>query len=446
MDVISYAAAKKAAKRLDAALIRLSAARPRDAYDSIMPDPPITAWTAPGGTSPINGGSPRIVPWTSPKISILGASLTKYASAQAGINDNSNGFIPGQYAVEIDHYGSDLALRVIQPSTNGGACWAWVDGRPVTAQGEQLVAAGSNSFAFYQLTFPDARRRRIRIFLHYLHFGGIDISPTDLLSAVRRPPVKIAFLGDSWVEGIPGPPTGTEGWTLACARMLGVNWSMHGQGGTGYVKTGASGRTAYTDPNRLAPLIAAAPDLVVVSGSSNDANQAGVSAAAVALFAALAAFPVFVVGPPRQPNSVNNASHLANRDDIRAAAAAAGNVIGMFDPHDSRDRSLTAAAPAAWSTSGVYNAGDVVTFTDSQGAVTYEAIVANGPSGSFSVSNFKPTAWVFGTGREGATTGDGPTDVIWRNDASHLTPLGEEMFGGVIADAICRAINTRAHA
>ena len=137
---------------------------------------------------------------------------------------------------------------------------------------------------------------------------------------------SVAFLGDSLTEGVGAPPG--EGFAWQTAQRLG--WRavrVDGVSGSGYVAAGA-GRPL---PARVWGIIAAHPQVVVVSGGNNDAFQgyppAAVRRGAEQTFRALAAgLPharIVVLGPI--PASVQ-ALHApdATNEAVRAAARAAG--------------------------------------------------------------------------------------------------------------------------
>ena len=79
----------------------------------------------------------------------------------------------------------------------------------------------------------------------------------------------VAFLGDDWTAGV-GAGTKTDRFTSRLADSLGVTEKNFGADGTGYAKSsGADG--AYD--SRVAAVVAAQPDVVVVSGGRNDTSD-----------------------------------------------------------------------------------------------------------------------------------------------------------------------------
>lgn len=104
-------------------------------------------------------------------------------------------------------------------------------------------------------------------------------------SAPATPKPVVAYLGDDWTAGT-GASDRAKRFTSLLSRSLHVVEKNFGVNGTGYAKT-TSGATDFS--GRVAGVVAAHPDLVVVSGGRNDtANYlATVAGDARALFAEL---------------------------------------------------------------------------------------------------------------------------------------------------------------
>jgi lysophospholipase L1-like esterase len=86
---------------------------------------------------------------------------------------------------------------------------------------------------------------------------------------------RVAFIGDSWTEGIGA--TALEGYAVVTAERLGWDAEVLGVGGSGYV---ARGRGS-TFEQRVDRAVAFDPDVVVVQGSINErATDLGVLASA----------------------------------------------------------------------------------------------------------------------------------------------------------------------
>lgn len=422
--------------------LRLGSVRIRDAAPAVYSGETVTtAWTNPGGTSPIAAGSPVRISHAEPKMTVLGGRLTRYQATDAGVNVNNAGApTGGPITVEFDYYGSDLALRLIDMGGPTAAAKLWVDGQPVTANGQAIGVAVNGAACWYRATFSGgAKWRRIRADLWGFALFGVDIGVTDAVTAVRRPHARISLYTDSWGDGATGATTTVEGYTNTLGRLFGAEVFVHGQGGTGYVTDGTNGRTRFTDPARIAQVVADNADLIIVQGTSNDdaASASAVGTAAASLYASLAPTPVFVVGPPYLGASPGN--RALNRDAMLAAAAAAPNVIGFLDQLDLSRTSMTAPAPATWTTGVAYLPGDVVTLNGH----TYVCRVGHTSGGTISVSLFDLATWLNGSGTTAVPNGTGNSDVL-RFDSAHPSQAGHDGFGRLVAERLLTALNSLA--
>ena len=139
----------------------------------------------------------------------------------------------------------------------------------------------------------------------------------------------VVFLGDSYTVGVGG-----TGYVTRTAAELGWVAYAQGESGTGYRNPSTTpGQTVFGD--RIAGVVAADPDVVVVQGSTNDVGQRPrlVQAAAADLYAALhASLPAarLIVLGPLSPPDVDAGAVLALRDALSAAASAAG--LPYIDP------------------------------------------------------------------------------------------------------------------
>ncbi|MGY1731883.1 SGNH/GDSL hydrolase family protein [Geodermatophilus sp. SYSU D01045] len=153
-------------------------------------------------------------------------------------------------------------------------------------------------------------------------------TPSPTPSSTPSSPVTV-FLGDSYTVG-----EGGQGYVEETAALLGWTAVPLGESGTGYVD--ASTRPGQAPFGRRVPAVAAAsPDVVVVQGSTNDADEslAAVGEAARALYVDLArtvpGARVVVLGPLSPPElSADAVAHL--RDVLAEAAADAG--LPFVDP------------------------------------------------------------------------------------------------------------------
>lgn len=113
--------------------------------------------------------------------------------------------------------------------------------------------------------------------------AGSDAPSASGTSALARP--VIAFLGDDYTLGKGASPRSKRFSTLVCAALKATEKNIAADG-AGYAKSGTDGKS-YRD---LVPLVVAAhPDMVVVSGGRNDTSDdpGTLTAAAAAVFATL---------------------------------------------------------------------------------------------------------------------------------------------------------------
>jgi lysophospholipase L1-like esterase len=148
--------------------------------------------------------------------------------------------------------------------------------------------------------------------------GSAASAPPAVHRVADRP--LIGFLGDSWTEGVGA--TGRRGYVVRTAEELGWGYANFGVGGSGYSVPGPN-NSLFAE--RIAPLAAMHPDLVVVQGSLNERHSTlgALRPAAVRTLTALRAAlgprtPVLVVGASYNPGTAD-----ATIDWINAAVAAA---------------------------------------------------------------------------------------------------------------------------
>ncbi|WP_323985872.1 GDSL-type esterase/lipase family protein [Microbacterium plantarum] len=342
------------------------------------------------------------------------------------------GFIVGSATFEIRWYNN----------APDNVLWLWVDGHPMTVSPE--TPAGLSAATLYtKLTFPTAKVRRIEFWAQN-NDSWLDVRvPIGAYVAPLPKAPNIAFVGDSFLAGSDTtfcPTQKTAAYVMA--RSLGARAYNASIGGTGYATPTAA--TRFGSADRVA-LVAKTPDLdlIVMEGSVNDdPYAANVQAAAEATYAAYAAacpgVPIIVFGPqPSNATDTISANRRNNVNAVKAAAASAPNVIAFIDM-------VGTAGPAipAWSSATTYSTGSLVTYRGS----VWEA--ANG-TGTVSGSGETPgssirwklrTLLYTGTGKVGATVGDGTRDTVLYSDSVHPTETGSYLMGLRQAGDIIRAL------
>jgi acyl-CoA thioesterase I len=161
---------------------------------------------------------------------------------------------------------------------------------------------------------------------------GLGVGGTSTSQAPAS--VLVAFLGDDWTAGT-GASGKANGFTALLARQLGVAEHSFGVPGAGYAKSSPSGGTYAS---RVAAVVAARPDVVVVSGGRNDASDSPATAAddARQLFASLhAKLPdaVLIAVAPFWGDSDLPPEMIQLGQAVKAAVTAAGGTyLDIPDP------------------------------------------------------------------------------------------------------------------
>jgi lysophospholipase L1-like esterase len=274
--------------------------------------------------------------------------------------------------LSFQHYGTKFAAHL---SGKNNTFRLWTNGSPSTAAGQILTTdfnkhyvlfdwGGSPQWRDLMLEFSPGTTLDASTLI-----GGLIIEPTATLGPpIRHSPVKGAVLGDSLGEGRDADDR-SRGYVQRTFRLLGyddvVSVSL---GGTGVLTDGGNAGGKYIE--RAPALYAFVPDIVVVQASVNDGtpNGAGglVQPAATTLLndikSNLPNAYIFVLGILYANDFT--AQYLAVHNEWKAACATVG-----------------------------------VTFIDTQNPLL---------------------SW--GSGRVGATTGDGPADLFANTGASNPHP------------------------
>jgi hypothetical protein len=263
----------------------------------------------------------------------------------------------------------------------------------------------------FRYTFASSKLRRVRLFFKNCEFAGVRHAPTTIMQPGPQTEVKVALLGDSWMDNASGI-LGQHSLFYTACLLLGFEPLLCGQAGTGYVTpTNNANLGNFIDARRTAPIISAAPDFIIVEGSLNDDVNYGptpadpgaasgpaptsmVTANAAALYntfktnlpgTRLIVFGPQSIGSPTAGFGDTNANRLANRTAVKAAADAAPNVLAFVDPIAEK--------------------------------------------------------WVTGTGNSTAVTGVGTSDKLM-NSTYHLGQFGHDTLAHRVAQSIARVLNT----
>jgi len=185
-----------------------------------------------------------------------------------------------------------------------------------------------------------------------------------------RIPLRGIVFGDSYVEGV-GASTQFDGEYMQLGYALGIDdWRLSGSGGTGLVQVNGA-RVNYV--NRLAAdVIAQGPfDVVVIHGTGNDGGLSGISA----------------------------------------------NLTTILDALDAQMPYALQVVMGAWTRRTNDTTNNAVS-TDMQAALVGRSAAR--------VKFIDKSTWITGTGKVGATVGDGNADRYLANDGVHRSQVGHD--------------------
>jgi lysophospholipase L1-like esterase len=263
-----------------------------------------------------------------------------------------------------------------------------VDGRFASMTGTMLAVTGGGTKQWLLADFGTRAVRRVTVDLALASgvFAGA-VEPTARLWPVERSDdAHAVFLGDSYVLGS-GPTTAADGVAPQLGDRLGLRMQASGSGGTGW----STGNAAYRFDERIAngdlSIAADAPDVILLMTSYNDRLGAPATITANALAGLRAARAQF----PGVPIVV-----------FGAAAAASGPGAGIVAAEQAVQAAVTEMADPL--------CGFVPVSTDPRGA------------------------WIGGTGRLGAPTGNGNSDVATGSDGVHPSDHGAALLARRYAD------------
>lgn len=337
-----------------------------------------------------------------------------------------------------------------------------VDGEFVSDGAYSPVNDGAIRYKKFQ--FPSRKLRRITIDAHGMAFGGIVADPTATVQPFSHTGPRCIVMGDSITEGAAATGLSASGWVRSFGESMAWpdTWPS-GSGGTGYLAPGA-GRYKFRD-RVAADLIAFNPDVWVIAGGINDyinytAEEVGAEAAllysqikqALPSSVGIVLSPFWRGGVETMPYTI-----LAVRDAIRSAADSAGlqfvDLIEMpFDgaPITSTVHAFVASAANAFYSTSILPAGGNIeigsganrercSITAVSGAGPYLVTITRGLQKAHSagepITEVGPSLWT-GTGRVGATAGDGNSDVYISADGTHPTQSGHDAIGETVASLL----------
>ena len=274
--------------------------------------------------------------------SVIEPSVGGYAhyAKAAGITGSAVG--GSTYVLDFDYDGLKFDLGMVMAYQALTWFEVWVDGYLCASYGGTTATDGHNGF--FQVSFPDARRRNIRLVRGNNWTNWMIPDSVGKFYYPRTSPVGpyTMVAGDSFTEGTGATATKSAGYVDLLPIMLGWNGiEGSGLGGTGYINVpSGSGKTNLR--TRIATdIVPKAPDLCVIAMGYNDVD--GVNTNSQIVTAATntwsqvtgAGIALIVVGPWDSPPLTNTTQRaaLASADAaLKVAANSAG--VHYISPWD----------------------------------------------------------------------------------------------------------------
>lgn len=363
-----------------------------------------TSWQAVTGGNPLHAAKYTFVggDWKCPNATFPNTEFYKAVTSRVG-----NGTDPAQNPQQGP--GSRVRFVCAAPSFElwvqmsgtgvGGGFRLKVDGK-LAASGV-LGASGNGQLVYIPVTWGSgaaAERKDRHYELEFASVGAfVGIRTSNLYKPspwVQGDALRVLLHGDSMlatvvdVAAIDSYPWGAQGALIGDLLGQADCWSS-GVGGSGWMAPAVHDRSWFNERVDL-DVVARAPDVIVELGGGNDAvlnpSQAAIQPLIETwlskVLTAKAETIVFMTGPVIVSNA--SAAHLTIQAAKQAAAAKFPRNVGFID---------TLADP-----------------------------------------------WVSGTGRVGATTGDGNRDWVTGTDGAHPTAEGHRYLAGRVARGVAAAI------
>ena len=270
--------------------------------------------------------------------SVIEPSIAGWAGfvKATGISESDTG--GASYTIEFDYTGQQLDISMAMAYMQLTWFEIWVDGYLCASYPGTTATDGHNGF--FNVSFPDARRRNIRIvrgnnWTQWIIDDGVG---EFLDPSTRAGGPSVVVVGDSVTEGT---GSGIYGYVETLGLMLG--WDSvegSGLGGTGYIADNAK----VSIPDRLANDVTTRevkPDLCIIAAGYNDVDgvrtPAQIAAAAESTWSTVtgADIPLLVVGVWDSVPLSNPGQRAAQREAdaaLKAAAQSAG--IPYVSPFD----------------------------------------------------------------------------------------------------------------
>jgi len=367
----------------------------------------------------------------------------------------------GGYAIDFWFDGTELEIV-----TGGHLEYVklWVDDQPTTAAQGWLISPDDTYYC--KATFRSRAMRRIRVESNQGRFGGVVTGPGDSISPAPTGRPRCVWVGDSFTDSVGADNGVIDGLPRQTGHLLGWDVTPSGIGSTGYLNPGID-TTNFRDRVQN-DVIDQNPDIVVVAGGINDRSYSAsaLQTEAETLFAEIkAGLPnvVLIVISPFFYQGCETTTFMTSLLPaylaVKAAAATADalfvDVIEIPLEGAAASGSLAAAVSAtgtSFSSATAFPLRSTVEIgngTDSPERRIVRAVSGSGPySHTVTALSYDHdsdddvvqvgSCFYTGTGRVGATTGDGNCDYYVSSDAVHPSQAGHDAHAAQIASQILR--------
>jgi hypothetical protein len=314
--------------------------------------------------------------------------------------------------VEFTHTGQQFELFMRVTGTN--TRWRlWINGRPMTAGMQTLTSTGGSRHRIL-VDFGSVGVRDIRFEMQEFSFGGVFVEPFGSITAANYSRKRFVVISDSTGAGATSDVSPFDSWPWFTANYLGMDCINIAIGGSGYI-------AAPSFQSRLQDVIDANPDYLFVAGGWNDLQ----GNTTTAIMNAYSTFVASVAAALPNCKIIVGGVHMNSQNDyplatdlevaLRTAATASGYpFVSQRDPEG-----VVASLPA-WANGVPYKFGDTI----AQNGLPFTCHTEHTSSGSFDATKFRCTALYSGTGRVGATAGNGNLDICLTNDSVHFSQVG----------------------
>lgn len=401
---------------------------------TVHPSPPTITYSLSAPT-----GKRWALPWGNIATPV-GCALSFNNSTWALNADAANGF----FGVETIVSGTEVTLGWRTSLAAGERCMVFLDGQPcMSAPATPSVSTTAGGYVYLTVTFgaavTDARLEILTTSANSL-VGLYMSGDTSCVAAPAKR--KLMIVGDSFNAGSAAISDVAQLPASLLAIGYDVSVSNNALGGTGWLTDNGSLKR-WSDASRLTNAQKFAPDKLVFVGSVNDDDKTATLQAAVTatLLSYRAVVPttceIVVYGPqPSAAVETLSVNRTANNRAVRRACEAVGVTFrDMIGTAGDADLPAFTAGMTCQPGQRYTYLGSVWEFQKTSASVMPGAYApGNGSLASF--WKLVTAMGYYGTGRVGATVGDGSRDTLLYSDGIHPTPRACANLAGLLTQDI----------